>query len=219
MMSLQSRIDSAPANGLGFLVEAQEGLVSVNRDARIYGDGSPWWGPARIDELEIGFCRVLLERLTVRDLWIRAGYLSQLRDVLVIDGMLTVRGSPSDPIEQSPSAVNFSGVHVRGGGINMRTANHAWFGGSVERTTQGIRIGVPSDRQGMSFYGTRWEHDERVQIVVDSGAPVVFIANHFTLTDVLFTRNAHPDSAVVGSSFHDSRVIDQRPRSRSWWPF
>jgi hypothetical protein len=220
MTTLTERIEAAPLNGLGFDADGEHGHVIVRRDARLYGSGSPWWGPSRIETLEVGFARVVLERLTVRDLWLRSAYLSSVRDVLVVDGSLRIWGDRSDPIEESPGAITLDGVHVRGGSVEVRSSNVVWTGGSIERTTGGIRFGHPSDEAGMVFVGVRFEHDGKVQAIVDSGAPVTFLGCHFTLTDLVWTRNAHPESRQVGCSFHTCREVNHRPKPRGgWWPF
>jgi hypothetical protein len=218
-MTLTEQIADAPLNGLGFDADGDHGHVILRRDARLYGSGSPWWGPARIETLEVGFARVVLERLTVGSLWLRSAYLSSVRDVGVLQGALRIWGSPSDPIEQSPGAITLDGVHVRGGSVDIRSSNIVWTGGSIERTTGGIRIGHPRDEAGTVFVGTRFEHDTRVQIVVDAGAPVTFVGCHFTMTDILWTRNANSSSQAIGCTFHSCREIDQRPRPKRFGIF
>jgi hypothetical protein len=218
-MTLTEQIESAPLNGLGFNADGDHGRVTVNRDSRLSGSGSPWWGPARIETLEVGFARVVLERLTVGSLWLRSAYLSSVRDVGVLNGALRIWGSPSDPIEQSPGAITLDGVHVRGGSVDIRSSNIVWTGGSIERTTGGIRIGHPKDESASVFVGVRFEHDTRVQIVVDSGAPVTFIGCQFTMTNILWTRNANSSSQAIGCTFHGCREIDQRPRPKRFGLF
>jgi hypothetical protein len=219
MMTLTEQIESAPLNGLGFDADGDHGRVEVKRDARLYGSGSPWWGPSRIETLEVGFARVVLERLTVGSLWLRSAYLSSVRDVGILNGALRIWGSPSDPIEQSPGAITLDGVHVRGGSVDIRSSNIVWTGGSIERTTGGIRIGHPKDESASVFVGVRFEHDSLVRAIVDSGAPVTFIGCQFTMTDLVFTRNAHPECRQIGCTFHSCREVDQRPKPKRFGLF
>jgi hypothetical protein len=165
-VTLEARIREAPANGLGFRVDGEEGPTVVRRDCRIYGEGSPWWGPARISALTVGEARVLLERLTVGDLVISEGYLSTVRDV-VVQGLLQI-GQQGRADHRSSSAVVLESVHVRGGGFALRACNAVWVGGSIERTTRPMWVGKPEDTHGFSFMGVRFEHDSRAKILVDS---------------------------------------------------
>jgi hypothetical protein len=211
MTTLQRRIDGSDLNGMGYLVDGDEGDIVVNRDCRIYGEGSPWWGPARLLGLEVRHVRVLLERLTIQDLWLRGAYMSTIRDCLIVDGPLYVKGGPSDPISESPGNILFDGVHVRHGYVNIRSSNITWIGGTIERTTSDILIGQSGDQEGTIFVGTRFEHDTRRKIVVGGSAPVVFDSCHFALTDIEFLPGSHPACEVKGNcTLVQSQVIDRR---------
>ena len=217
-MTLQSRLDASAYNADGYLVSGwgTEPPTVVSRDARIYGDGSPWYGPARIDTLEVAQCRVVLERLTIGGLWLRSAYLSTVRDVLCQEGGLWIGADPSDGRDTWPSAITLSGVHVRGGPLRIRAANVAWHGGSVERTVGDLEIGSGSDVGAIIVSGVRFEHDVLRRLVLRGPSPVLVQGCHMTLTDVEIAPDAHPETAVVGCSHVQCGVRDLRPR-KPWW--
>lgn len=211
MITLQERIESSAENGEGYWVDGNEPDTIVKRDCRIYGDGSPWWGPARISTLQVRNVRVLLERLTIGDLWLRGAYMTTVRDCLIVDGALIVDGEAGDPITEYPGNILFDGVHVRHGRVSMRSTNVTWLGGTIERTTSDIKIGLDGDTEGTTFVGTRFEHDERRRILVGGSAPVTFDSCHFALTDIVFLPGSHPACEVrANCTLWQSQVIDRR---------
>lgn len=213
-MTLQDRLDSAEYHSLGHLVSGwdYEPVTVVTRDARIYGDGSPWWGPGRIEALTVEQCRVLLERLTINRLWLRSAYLSTVRDVLCESLLI---GEATERLEW-PSAITLSGVHVRGGSFKVAAANVCWTGGSVEYTTGTMEIGSGQDEGAIVFVGTRFEHGGR-KLTIRGPSPVTLVGCHFTGTDVEFAPDAHPDSKLDGCSHTSSTVVDRRPQPKTWW--
>ena len=219
-MTLQDRIQTSAFNSDGFLVEGwgTEPSTVVSRECRIYGEGSPWWGPARIESLEVRQCRVTLERLFLGRLWLRNAYLSTVRDVVVSDGGLKI-GNPSDPPTTWPSAITLDGVSVQHGSLEIAAANICWHGGSVERTTGALEIGSGQDTGSIILTGVRFEHDVRRKLVLRGPSPVLLHGCHMTLTDVEITADAHPDTAVTACSQVLSEVVDLRFRKTSWWRF
>jgi len=215
-VNLAARIQAATANSLPFLVSTQEGDVTVERDCRIYGEGSPWWGPGRIDVLTVAQCRVVLERLTIGGLWLLQSYLSADRDVVVLEGGLRIGGAPEPT--RYPSAITLDGVYVQGGGLRIEAANVCWHGGSVERTTGPLEISSGKDIGSVILTGVRFEHDVRRKLGLRGPSPVILQGCHLTLTDVEIAADAHPDTAVVGCSWVLCGVRDLRPR-KSWWRF
>jgi len=217
-MTLQDRIDADAFNGNGYLVSlwTPEPATIVRRDCRVYGDGSPWYGPARIDTLEVGQCRVVLERLSIGGLWLRNAYLSTVRDVLCGEGGLWIGAEATDGRDTWPSAITLSALHVRGGPLRIRAANVTWHGGSVERTTGDLEIGSGADVGSIILTGVRFEHDVRKRLVLRGPSPVILQGCHLTCTDVEIAPDAHPDTTVVGCSRTLSDIIDRRPR-KPWW--
>lgn len=213
-MTLQERINVA-ANGSGVFVigdGSYEAQVVIPVDCRIYGDGSPWWGSARIEHVEVRQARVTLEALTVLGLWWRNGYLGTITNVLCQTGGLMITPDPSDTPSLWPSAVTMTGVHVRGGPLMIAAANISWHGGSVERTTGALEIGTGSDDGAVVVVGVRFEHDALRKLVIHGRSPITMIGCHFTLTDVEFASDAHKDSKLIGCSRVGCRINDHRSR-------
>lgn len=216
-MTLQERLDGAAMNGLGFLVSGAEAAVNTKDwDCRLYGESSPWWGPSQVARVEVGQGRVILERLTVGHLWWRSGYLGAIRDVLVTDRGCLIGPGATDPPTTWPSAVEVSGLHVRGGALIVAAANVVWTGGSVERTTGALEIGRHRDTGPTMVQGVRFEHDVERTLTIYGPEVVTLVGCHFVLTNVVFDRTAHRDSKMIGCGHVMSSVTDQR-RSRAWY--
>lgn len=112
--TLQQRLDAEPLKSGGILWEGHDPSAVITREVRVYGDGAPWWGPARIDACEVGQCRVTLERLYCGGPWLRNCYLSTIRDVLCVEGGLRIGPDATDPPTMLPSAITLVAVAPNG---------------------------------------------------------------------------------------------------------
>ena len=212
--TLQQRLDEEPLNSAGILWAGHDLSAVITRDVRVYGDGAPWWGPSRIDACEVGACRVTLERLCCGGLWLRNCYLSTVRDTLCLEGGLRIGPDAADAPASYPSAITLVGVHVRQGGLRIHAANINWTGGSVERSPTPLEISSGTDTGAIVLTGVRFEHDDKNKLTLGGPSPITLVGCHFTMTDVIITADAHPDTKLIGCSFVASKVTDKR---KSWW--